>query len=223
MRGVALPSCTDAVRGANGALAGAQFPEATASRSAVANTTDTGEQTWERSSSARTSRSTESSRTRPAWRAAAAAGSPDHGHGPRAVGQGLVRGGAGRAGPADGPAQLRVVRRAGWESREGEWADRLNSLPKYVVASSTLDGPGWSNSTALTGDAVAAVSKLKQQVDGEIVVYAQLPARARADRARPGRRAAADHLPDRARGRRAPLRRDQRRQAHAPGRRPHHR
>ena len=58
----------------------------------------------------------------------------------------------------------------GWESREGEWADRLRSLPKYVVTSSALDGPGWSNSTALTGDAVAAVSKLREQVNGEIVV-----------------------------------------------------
>jgi dihydrofolate reductase len=58
----------------------------------------------------------------------------------------------------------------GWESRAGEWADRLRSLPKYVVTSSALDGPGWSNSTALTGDAVAAVSKLREQVSGEIVV-----------------------------------------------------
>jgi dihydrofolate reductase len=58
----------------------------------------------------------------------------------------------------------------GWESRAGEWADRLRSLPKYVVTASALDGPGWSNSTALTGDAVAAVSKLREQVNGEIVV-----------------------------------------------------
>jgi len=58
-----------------------------------------------------------------------------------------------------------------WSSRTGEWADRLNSLPKYVV-SSTLVDPAWSNSTVLKGDVVAEVSKLKQQVDGEIVVYA---------------------------------------------------
>jgi dihydrofolate reductase len=58
-----------------------------------------------------------------------------------------------------------------WQSRGGAWADRLNGLPKYVV-SATLTEPLWSNSTVLTGDVVAAVSKLKQQVDGEILVYA---------------------------------------------------
>ena len=59
-----------------------------------------------------------------------------------------------------------------WASRTGEWADRLNSLPKYVV-SSTLEDPGWSNSTVLPGDdVVAQVSKLKQELAGEIVVYA---------------------------------------------------
>ena len=50
-------------------------------------------------------------------------------------------------------------------------ADRLNSLPKYVV-SSTLEDPGWNNSTVLKGDAVDEVSKLKQELDGEILVFA---------------------------------------------------
>ncbi|MFI5615054.1 dihydrofolate reductase family protein [Amycolatopsis sp. NPDC051903] len=59
----------------------------------------------------------------------------------------------------------------GWASRTGEWADRLRSLPKYVVSSSALERPEWTNSTVLTGDPVAAVSKLKHQVPGEIVVY----------------------------------------------------
>src|SRR6195256_2469910 len=58
-----------------------------------------------------------------------------------------------------------------WQSRGGEWADRLNSLPKYVV-SSTLEQPRWSNSTLLKGDVVNEVSKLKQELDGEILVYA---------------------------------------------------
>jgi dihydrofolate reductase len=58
---------------------------------------------------------------------------------------------------------------ARWPSRTGEWADRLNSMPKYVV-SSTLEDPEWNNSTVLTGDVVDAVSKLKQELDGEIVV-----------------------------------------------------
>jgi dihydrofolate reductase len=50
-------------------------------------------------------------------------------------------------------------------------ADRLNSLPKYVV-SSTLEDPNWHNSTVLKGDAVGEVSKLKQELNGEIVVPA---------------------------------------------------
>jgi dihydrofolate reductase len=60
---------------------------------------------------------------------------------------------------------------ARWPSRSGEWADRLNSLPKYVV-SSTLVDPDWHNSTVLKGDVVSEVSKLKQELDGEIVIYA---------------------------------------------------
>jgi dihydrofolate reductase len=60
---------------------------------------------------------------------------------------------------------------ARWLPKSGEWADRLNGLPKYVV-SSTLQEPKWSNSTVLTGDVVSEVSKLKQELDGDIVVYA---------------------------------------------------
>src|SRR5438477_11885047 len=56
-----------------------------------------------------------------------------------------------------------------WRQRSGELADRLNSMPKYVV-SSTLEDPEWNNSTVLRGDMVAEVSKLKQELDGEIVV-----------------------------------------------------
>jgi dihydrofolate reductase len=56
-------------------------------------------------------------------------------------------------------------------SRSGEWADRLNGLRKYVV-SSTLEHPAWNNSTVLRGDVVKEVSKLKQELNGEIVVYA---------------------------------------------------
>jgi dihydrofolate reductase len=60
---------------------------------------------------------------------------------------------------------------ARWLPKSGEWADRLNGLPKYVV-SSTLQEPKWSNVTVLTGDVVSEVSKLKQELDGDIVVYA---------------------------------------------------
>jgi dihydrofolate reductase len=58
-----------------------------------------------------------------------------------------------------------------WNSRSGEWADRLNSLPKYVV-SSTLEEANWTNSTVLKGDVVGEVSRLRQELDGEIVVAA---------------------------------------------------
>lgn len=56
-----------------------------------------------------------------------------------------------------------------WRPRSGELADRLQSLPKYVV-SSTLEDPEWDNTTVLGGDAVREVAKLKQELDGEVVV-----------------------------------------------------
>jgi len=58
---------------------------------------------------------------------------------------------------------------ARWPSRTGEWADKLNGMPKYVV-SATLGEPAWTNSTVLAGDPVAEASKLKQELAGEIVV-----------------------------------------------------
>jgi dihydrofolate reductase len=58
---------------------------------------------------------------------------------------------------------------ARWPSRSGALADRLNSMPKYVV-SSTLEDPGWNNSTVLGGDVVAEVAKLKNELEGEVVV-----------------------------------------------------
>jgi dihydrofolate reductase len=57
-----------------------------------------------------------------------------------------------------------------WPSREGEFADKFNSMPKYVV-SRTLEDPAWSNSTVLSGDLAEEVSKLKRELDGEIVVH----------------------------------------------------
>jgi dihydrofolate reductase len=76
-----------------------------------------------------------------------------------------------------GAAGLLVGRRsdewfaARWTDRTGEWADKLNSLPKYVV-SSTLADPAWTNASVLTGDVVAEIAKLKESVDGELLVYA---------------------------------------------------
>jgi dihydrofolate reductase len=59
---------------------------------------------------------------------------------------------------------------AAWPSRDGEFADKFNSMPKYVV-SSTLRDPEWNNSTVLSGDVPEEVAKLKEEQDGEIVVH----------------------------------------------------
>ena len=58
-----------------------------------------------------------------------------------------------------------------WRPRSGALADRLNSIPKYVVSSTVVD-PDWNNSRVLKGDVVTEVSNLKQDLDGEIVVPA---------------------------------------------------
>jgi dihydrofolate reductase len=57
-----------------------------------------------------------------------------------------------------------------WPSREGEFADKFNNMPKYVV-SSTLTDPEWTNSTVLEGDLGEAVSEVKERHDGDIVVH----------------------------------------------------
>jgi dihydrofolate reductase len=57
-----------------------------------------------------------------------------------------------------------------WPSREGEFADKFNTMPKFVV-SSTLENPPWSNTTVLNGDVVSDVAKLREEHNGEIVVH----------------------------------------------------
>ena len=57
-----------------------------------------------------------------------------------------------------------------WPSREGEFADKFNTMPKYVV-SSTLENPEWNNSTVLKGDVAEEVAKLRQKHDGDVVVH----------------------------------------------------
>jgi len=57
-----------------------------------------------------------------------------------------------------------------WPSRKGEFADKFNSIPKYVV-SSTLESPEWDNSIVITGDLTKAVASLKQKHAGDIVVH----------------------------------------------------
>jgi dihydrofolate reductase len=56
-----------------------------------------------------------------------------------------------------------------WPSREGEFADKFNTMPKYVV-SSTLEDPEWTNTTVLEGDAAEEAARLKQELDGIIQV-----------------------------------------------------
>jgi dihydrofolate reductase len=57
-----------------------------------------------------------------------------------------------------------------WPQRDGEFADKFNSMPKYVV-SSTLREPEWNNSTVLAGDLGQAVDELRRKHDGDIVVH----------------------------------------------------
>jgi dihydrofolate reductase len=57
-----------------------------------------------------------------------------------------------------------------WPQRDGEFADKFNSMPKYVV-SSTLKDPTWTNTTVLDGDPVEALTRLKESFDGDLVVH----------------------------------------------------
>jgi dihydrofolate reductase len=57
-----------------------------------------------------------------------------------------------------------------WPAREGEFADKFNNMPKYVV-SSTLTEPQWNNSTVLRGDVAEEVGRLREELDGDIVVH----------------------------------------------------
>ncbi len=57
-----------------------------------------------------------------------------------------------------------------WPQRDGEFADRFNNMPKYVV-SSTLTDPEWTNTTVIDGDLAAEVAKLREAHDGDIVVH----------------------------------------------------
>lgn len=57
-----------------------------------------------------------------------------------------------------------------WPSREGEFADKFNAMPKYVV-SSTLENPEWTNTTVLQGDLADEVARLRDRHDGDVVVH----------------------------------------------------
>ena len=58
---------------------------------------------------------------------------------------------------------------AAWPSRSGEFADKINGMRKYVV-STTMDTAEWDNSTVIKGDLAEEVSKLKRELDGDILV-----------------------------------------------------
>ena len=58
---------------------------------------------------------------------------------------------------------------AAWPSRSGDFADKFNGMPKYV-ASTTLEDPEWNNTTVIEGDLAQAVARLKQEIDGDILV-----------------------------------------------------
>jgi dihydrofolate reductase len=60
-----------------------------------------------------------------------------------------------------------------WPSREGPFADKFNTMPKYVI-SSTLKDPEWNNTTVLNGDGAEETARLKETVDGTIQVPGSL-------------------------------------------------
>ena len=57
-----------------------------------------------------------------------------------------------------------------WPTRTGDFADKFNTMPKYVV-SSTLSDPTWNNTTVLSGDVVEEVSKVRDQTSGDVYVH----------------------------------------------------
>lgn len=61
-----------------------------------------------------------------------------------------------------------------WPGREGDYADRINAMPKYV-ASTTLQSPQWANTTVLTGDLAEEVAKLKQDTERNILMHGYGP------------------------------------------------
>ena len=61
-----------------------------------------------------------------------------------------------------------------WPDRDGDYADRINAMPKYVV-SNTLSTVGWANTTVLNGDLIEAVTRLKQDLDLDLLMHGYGP------------------------------------------------
>jgi hypothetical protein len=88
-------------------------------------------------------------------------------------GQGRVPGGVGQRGPCSSAGAATAGSPDGGPTDEANWADQLRKLPKYTFSPSTLQDPtGWGEATVLRGDAIEEITKLKQSVDGDIIVYA---------------------------------------------------
>ena len=104
-----------------------------------------------------------------------------------------------------------------WPSREGEFADKFNNMPKYVV-STTLSDPEWTNSTVISGDLADGVARIKDEVDGDIVVHGSATPGPGPARERPRRRAATDGVPRRPRRGQAPVRAHERQEGARAGR-----
>ncbi|MFI0941645.1 dihydrofolate reductase family protein [Streptomyces sp. NPDC021020] len=62
-----------------------------------------------------------------------------------------------------------------WAAREGAWGDRLREVPKYVLSATLADAPEWANSFVVKGDPVAEAKRLRDEVDGDVLVYGSRP------------------------------------------------
>jgi dihydrofolate reductase len=58
-----------------------------------------------------------------------------------------------------------------WPKRDGEFADRFNEMPKYVVSNTLENADAWNNSTIISGDIVEQIAKLRDQPGGDVVVH----------------------------------------------------
>jgi dihydrofolate reductase len=61
-----------------------------------------------------------------------------------------------------------------WIEREGEFAERMNSLPKYVASTTLEESLEWDNAQLLQGDIAQAVGKLKQESGQDLLMYSSV-------------------------------------------------
>ncbi|MBE7556273.1 MAG: dihydrofolate reductase [Anaerolineales bacterium] len=58
-----------------------------------------------------------------------------------------------------------------WPSRSGDFADRINTMAKYVVSTTLTEPLAWTNSRLIKGNVIEEVSRLKQQPGQDILIY----------------------------------------------------